>query len=294
MSDTEGDRMQRPRRSTAPRSLDALAEIFQAPITDPREGEIWRAAWHTCVLLVVVTEVEDNDIDAVPISPDLDLGDDHTIRIEPGPPLVHPVGAWRELSERLPMRVLDTRIGALSARDLDRLRNEPGDGAPITSPLDERHQIQASLSARMTELSAASWVPSRSEPVDLRQRIRDQGLDPSALAAELGATPGDVMDFVRGDRTPSPEQAAVLAPLLDLAVDQLLSVSLDDNLVWALDRPQFRKPLAQRGRDAGFDDEAVWRLQVATTELPVAARTTGTNDPRRRWMGLIQNYLDER
>ena len=68
---------------------------------------------------------------------------------------------------------------------------------------------------------------------------------------------------------------------------------LDHDLVWALDRPQFRRRLAERGLAEGEPNEAAWRFKVATGELPLAARATRSANARGRWMGLIETYLDE-
>lgn len=278
-----------------PPSLDGLAAVFNTQPGEPVEGEIWRAAWGSSVQLILITGVGDNDVDTVPLSPDVDLADDDTIRLGPRPPLTHALGAWRSIGSRLPTRVLDVRVcPALSAEAMENLRNAPGVGAPATSVLDERVQLRSLLAQRMEELAAANWVPANADPIDIGARMIERGVKPSTLARELGVSPGDVTDLARGDRRPSVEQAQKLVPILGLSPEQLMAVSLDNDLVWALDRPRYRKPLAERGRAAGVADEAVWRLHVATNELPVSARTTGTNDPRRRWMGLIQDYLDER
>jgi plasmid maintenance system antidote protein VapI len=145
----------------------------------------------------------------------------------------------------------------------------------------------------MDELAAASWLPQVSHVIDLAQALRARRLTPSMVASDLDVAPGDVTALVRGDRRPSPDQAVVLARLLGVSTDQLLSAPIDADLVWALDRPRFRRRLAERGVSEGVANEAEWRLRVATSKLPTAARTTGPVDPRRRWLGLIETYLDE-
>lgn len=293
MNPEGGDQMRTQRRSEAP-SLAALASVFAASAVDPSDGEIWRAAWKTCVQLVLVTAVRDADFDAVPVNPEIHLVDDHAVVLQPGAPLTHPLVAWAGLRRSLPMRVLDVRIGTVPAPDLTAVRRGQGAGAPITSVLDERAQLRDALDARMDELENATWLPASANAVDLGEILRDRRLSPSKLAPALGIAPGDVTALARGDRVPSPEQAEVLARLLDVAPEQLPSAPVDADLVWALDRPRFRRRLAERGTSEGVSDEALWRLRVATTKLPIAARATGSVDPRRRWNGLIETYLDER
>lgn len=293
MADREGEKMDAPRRSQPP-SLGPLTAIFQESVTDPDPGEIWRAAWKTSVQLVLITAVGDDDVDAVPVSPDVEFADDRTVRIHPGPPLTHGLGAWCGLQRRLPVRVLDVRISTITADDLGAVRAGNGIGPPITSVLDERDQVRDALAGRLAALADATWLPSSSDAVDLADRVRERGLKPSQLALALDVAPGDVTDLLRADRGPTPRQAEILGPILDLEPSRLLAVHVDPDLVWALDRPRYRRRLAERGIAEGHSDEAAWRLQVATGRLPVAARTTGAVSGRRRWSGLIETFLDER
>lgn len=288
-----GDEMRTQRGVEAP-SLAALASVFDAAPVDPSEGEIWRAAWGTCVQLVLVAEVHDADFVAVPVNPDIDLIDDHAVLIEPGASLTHPLAAWSGLRRPLPIRVLDVRVATVHASDLEAVRRGQGAGAPITSVLDERAQLRDALAARVDELAKATWLPATSNVIDLGGMLRARNLSPSKLAPELGIAPGDVIALARGDRAPSPEQAEILARLLAVPLEQLPSAPVDPDLVWALDRPRCRRRLAERGTAEGEPDEAAWRLRVATSKLPMAARTTGSVDARRRWIGLIETYLDER
>ena len=83
--------------------------------------------------------------------------------------------------------------------------------------------------------------------------------------------------------------------LLDTDPAALLGAGgVSDDVVWVLDRPDLRARLSERGRREGFDDEGQWRLEVAVGGyLPVAARTTGHSDERRRIRGLVEDFLDE-
>lgn len=289
----EGEDAMRVKRPVEPPSLAPLSAVFQAVAADPSEGEIWRAAWARCVQLVLVVEVGDSDIDVVPVSSDVEIADEQTVRISPAAPLTHPLCAWSGLRQWLPMRVLDVCITAVGALELEAVCRGDGEGAPITSLLDERDQLRTKLSDRMAELAAATWLPSSSGGIDLAKMLREHNLAPSALARELGVAPGDITAIARGDRAPSPEQANILSHLLEVEAEQILSIQVDPDLVWVLDRPQFRHRLAERGLAESEPDEAAWRYQVATSKLPIAARTTGTSDARHRWMGLIESFLDE-
>lgn len=281
------------RSQPAPPSLDSLAAIFQTPPADPMPAQIWRSAWDWSVQLILLTEVRDSDIEAVPLSPEVEFADNETVLVDPSGPLTHRLGAWCGLKRKLPIRVLDVTVGSIGADDLDAVGRGIGEGAPITSVLDERGQVREAMSTRMGALAEAMWAPTSADPIDLVERFRQRSLRPSQVAQELGISPGDVTDLIRGDRAPSPEQAETLAPLLDVAPEALLSVEVDPDLVWALDRPRFRRRLAERGLLEDESDEGAWRLEVAKNRLPIAARTTGSTNARTRWVGLVETYLDE-
>jgi len=97
---------------------------------------------------------------------------------------------------------------------------------------------------------------------------------------------------VRGDRTISVEVLPRIASVLGVNPEDLAGPhEIDPFLVLALDLPEFRRRLAERGRSEGVTDEATWRYTVATERLPVAARTTGHKDQLRRYIGLIEDFL---
>jgi hypothetical protein len=290
MTSEGGQGMNRARRE--PPSLDGLAAAFAAVPDDPMPGEVWRAAWATCVQLVLVLDVGDRDFDAVPVTPDIDLVDDAGIRVNPSSPLDHPLAAWTRLRRTLPIRVLDVRVSTVNDEDLNAVRDGVGDGAPITSVLDERGQVSDALADRMDEFASATWIPQASNIIDLAAAFRSRNLTPSKVAAELNIAPGDVTDVVRGHRVLGPQHVEGLARLLGVPPEEVPSAPIDEDLIWALDRPRFRRRLADRGAAEGVDDEAAWRYQVVT-RLPAAARVTASPDPRRRWMGLIETFLDD-
>ena len=292
MNEKEGNGKQ-VRGRIEPPSLDALSAAFTSRVTDPSQGEIWRAAWASCVQLVLVVEVGDADVEAIPVSPDVDLADDKTVSIDPGRPLNHPIAAWCGLRRHLPIRVLDVCITTVDPTELEAVDRGEGDGPSITSLLDERAQLWKAMADRMAELAAATWFPSDVDAIDFAVMFREHGLSPSKLASELGVAPGEVTAIARGERVLSIEQAEILSSLLNVEADRLQQVRLDQDLIWALDRPQFRRRLAERGLAEGEPNEATWRFKVATSELPLAARATRSANERRRWMGLIETYLDE-
>jgi len=284
------------RMPSHPPAFDAVVARFAGPIEEPETGQIWRARWRDTAQLLLLTGSNDSDVEAVPLSLDVDLGDDTAVLLRSDiQPLGFDVVAWRSLRRRLPVRVLDVLLGWADPVAVEAVGHAQGVGAAIVSDLDERSQVRDAMGERIETLEAADWVPQSTEPIDLAEKMRARGLTPSQLASELDIDPGTVIAFVRGDRVPTSAEATRLSPLLNIDIASLTGAHLvDPDLVWALDRPRFRRRLEARGRQLGITDESEWRFRVATQELATAARTTGSVDPRRRWLGLIEDFLGER
>lgn len=279
------------RAPALPPSLDALAAVFSGEAGDPQVGDIWRARWRRVVQVVVLLRVEEQHVEAVPLAADNAMGDAQTVLLDDDDVLFGFTSAWAGLVRRLPMRVLDVRLGAVSEPGLAAIRVGAGHGARITNDLDERSQLRDALASRLDELAAATWLPATAGTVDLQAVMRKRGLTPSQVATDLGVEPGEVIELIRGDRAPSDAIADHLSTLLEVDADAIRNPTVSEEYVRALDLPRFRRRLVERGRASGVDDEAAWRYHVATNELPVAARTTGHSDAFRRAVGLVEDYL---
>lgn len=275
-------------RPVVPTSFDMLIERFQSVSDDAQSGQIWRARWNETAQLVALISVSDTEVVAVPVSFDVALADEHAVPLPLESVLGQGTVAWTSLLYKLPIRILDVLIGSTDASILA----EDGIGATLINPLDERYQVRDEMVDRMEALKEAAWVPTTTEPVDIGDIMRARDLKPSQVARHVGVDPGVIVSLVRGDRTPTAEQATLLASILGITAAALAaSHAIDSDLVWALDRPKFRKRLANSGRSNGVMDEGTWRYKVATSELATAARITGSKDARLRWIGLIEDYL---
>lgn len=280
------------RRPPSPPPIDHLVDAFAAVPADPQPGQLWRARWQRTAQVVVLLGADRDTADAAPFTPDVAVAAGVGVVVEAKEsPLRSDHVAWTPLARPLPVRVLDIVVGTVTDEALDRVRRGPRRPVEL-HPLDERSQVVERIAERMDDLEHARWVPDVAEPVDLAALMRGRGLTPGRLATKLEVEPGEIMDIVRGDRAPSLRTAEKLAPALGLDVAALTGPRpVDADLVRALDQPRFRRRLAERGRQAGVDDEAAWRYQVATSELAAAARTTGHADAYRRFVGLIEDYL---
>jgi hypothetical protein len=275
--------------------LAALRHAVAAPTPDPAAGQIWKATWDRITQLILLIDVSDTTVTAAPVSPDAELADDAAVVLsEDMGPFAYDVVVWLGLATDLPIRTLELLLGDVTEEGRGLLAGDGGAGAPITHPLDERAQLRDAIAERMDTLGRATWVPEAVEPVDLLEASKAKGFTLSKLAPLVDLEPGDLLALFRRDRAITHDVASRLGPLLGLEEEALTgSHQIDPDLVWAFDRPSLRRPLRERAAREGYEDEAAFRVHVATSELAFAARQTATRDPRDRYLGLIRVYLDE-
>ena len=273
--------------------FEDLTQRLAAEQGDPAQGEIWRVRWGSTVQSVVVIDVSADSVVGSPLSYDVALGDNHAVQVSPlNQTLGYEVVAWTSLQRQLPMFVLDVVLGQVDDDALLAIRRQVGDGASITSVLDERCQVHDAIEQRMETLAQARWLPSSIQVRNLGSLMRERRIGPSDISEALGIEPGTATALARGERSVTPEQAGRLAPLLGVTEDDLLApVAMDPQLVHELDRPVFRHRLWEKGRQEGATDEATWKYHIASTQLALAARTTNRATERDRWSGLIEEYL---
>lgn len=273
-------------------SLGRIADAFAQEPPDPIAGHVWRCRWQDAAQLVVVVSVNDRSVDAIPMTSDVDLGDDTGVTFSTaGGTLENRWLAWVGLRQSLPTRVLDICVDRVEPATLEAFRVEVGDGAPIGHPLDERLQVRDAIAARMHALKAARWERDDVRPVDIEALIKARGLSAGQVAQQADVPPGTIVEILRHRRVPTGNLADRLGEILDVSPSELSAQPLDANLVVALDRPKYRRRLADKGRQAGVLDEGAWRYQVANEQLALAARTTVHADEMRRWQGVIEDYL---
>ena len=179
----DSDRGAAPRRPRTPASFGALVNRSRAIPDDPKAGQIWRARWRSTAQLVALTDVEDSETRAVPVSFDVALADDRGVPLPSYVILGQETVAWMSLSFRLPVRVLDVLIGYVDPA----VFSNDGIGVPIVDPLDERSQVSEVLSDRMEVLEEAAWAPVGTEAaVDIGETMRARAHPESSCAADQG------------------------------------------------------------------------------------------------------------
>jgi hypothetical protein len=274
-------------------------------MTEPAAGQLWQLEWAGRGAVGLVVGVDADEVRVVPAEDDPQLADAWAVPLDTKD---SPIGLafvlWTSLAARVPMRVLNVFLGvvpegvltqvaeALAARATDQPGAAGGIGAPISSILDERAQLEEGTKGRFEELAAATWLPtSASEPVDVGGLLRAAGLQATQVADLLGLPPREVLKLVRNQRPLLPGEPGPLADLLGVAPDTLGStVAIPPGLIAALDRPQRRLRLRALARAAGAS-EAAFRWAEALAILPMAARQTGAPKAEPDWEQLVEDRL---
>src|SRR4051812_47080774 len=96
-------------------SLEGLAAAFAATPEEPTSGQVWRARWGDTAIVVIVLAAGRDQIDAVPLTPDVEFADERGVVIDGSElPLGFEAVAWTGVRTSLPIRVLDVMLGWVS------------------------------------------------------------------------------------------------------------------------------------------------------------------------------------
>jgi hypothetical protein len=286
---------------TAPRLRDAVVAAEADPSQDPLPGDLWRVAWDTTTLLVLVVGLNESEPAVAPISLDPPAGDERTMVLPADSHILGvPAAAWVGLTHTVPLRVFDARLGRIQPHFLATARSILGDGEPseqgevatgepITSPFSQQAGVRADLEDGLERLVAATWAPPKTTPTQSIPDLLTGRADLEDLQQALGATPGHAWQLWCGERAIEPDEAETLGQRFGVSADALLATaSLPGDLVAELDRPAWRPELRIRKAALHLDDRRV-RLEAAYGCL-VPARTTGAGPGQ--WIQLLRQYFD--
>jgi hypothetical protein len=191
---------------------DAVRAAFEADPGDPLPGQLWRARWDEVVELVLLLEVGDGDVFAAPISLDDRCADEDTVILQSTQTsLTTTVAVWMGLAQRLPLYVLDRRLGISRVDVTDR--------DWVAHAIDARARAADALGF----LADATWAPSGTG--ELGRMLASASLDPQALIELLDVSPQIALALRRGQLAATPDQAAKLAPLLQLPEQVVLEAN---------------------------------------------------------------------
>jgi hypothetical protein len=200
---------------------------------------------------------------------------------------------WTTVTADIKLFTLEHRITDLTAASLDtvldvRRGGTPGAWAPIVDDLDDRTLIRADLVDRIEAMAGAEWLPETPTAVaTVGELAARAAITPSALARELGISPGDARRLIQGQRLPTPTEVSTLTVLLGAVPAS--AAEYDQALVAGMDAPEFR-PAFQliADRDHAGDDVAA-RRAFAGTMMAMAARPREPGP--RNWRAMIRDAL---
>jgi hypothetical protein len=260
-------------------------------------GQIWRAAWGDVSVLVLVCDVKDTDIGAIPVTLDPGAEDAQAVVLEPASTVFAiETTFWAGLRTTLPLRVLDEIIDELPA-DLNEWIRSPKTGwaeanptnarighPPLTA-FDSSTTLRAAIEDDLTWLQASPGLPVAANAGTTRTlaSVLGKGVNLHALVdglRHLGLDQPAVMSLLRGKRPVTPDEADVIARITD--VDPTLVAEavqpLPAAFVAEVDHPRWRPTWRERAqRDSS--DETSARLKASYEMYALAARQTGNRTP---------------
>lgn len=275
---------------------DAVRAAFEAEPGDPAPGQLWRSRWDEVVELVLLLAVGDEDVLAAPISLNDRYADEDTVILRPAQTsLTTTVAVWAGLTRHLPMYVLDRQLGVAEAdvTDSDWIDRVIDAGAArgraAVSPLDPVNEVQARIADALEVLAGATWAPSGSG--ELGPLLAAAQLGPTQLINLLDVSPQTALALRRGHAAATPDQAAKLAPVLQMPDWAILEANPAPSrrLVQKMSRPRRRTQVNRLAAHRGIEERSAW-LTATYSVNAMAARQTGPQvEPA--WDERIDQYF---
>lgn len=269
------------------------------------EGQVWRARWNGAVVLVLVLDVGDRDVWAVPVTLDPPAEDESCLVLD-GRRSVFGVDVtvWAGMVQAVPVRVLDQ---VLDAWDSDLVgctravaQGRPGDpavgmraGSAPGSLFEDSVALRAELEDDLAELQAAPGLASAvgaSPAQGSLAALLGGRPDIAQLTEALGKPQSQVMAILRGRRLLEPGDIAGLARATGLSQEQIADTvqPLPEDLVEAVEHPRWRPVMTLLAKH-GAGDEAQARWQAGYGAFALAARETGGSSPD--WDARLKQFL---
>ena len=263
---------------------------------DPLAREVWQLDWEDAAVAAVVIETDATGALVRIVTQDRPVGATEADRLSLAEP---DVALWMlPIWTHVPLGVFRYPLAISEPDALDAI---PTTFTPNTYPLhgdpaptDGIDALQrAELASAVVTLAIASWLPPMiDEPLALRDLLRDQHRQPSAVADATGISPAELTSLLRGTRQATPEEADALAAVLEVPAERLrVHVSFPDALVRAVERPLLRSAIESKAMTDGMT-EAASRLHTAEAVHAMAARTTRGERDVNTWTELIRQHLD--
>lgn len=280
---------------------EALREFGDAQSWQPRPGQLWRAVWDETNALVLVLEPGQDRSTVVPATVEPTGEDKASLVLEAERMrLAEPVTLWAGLIRAVPTFVLDQPIEDVGTdvvewclRPYSRTPSGTRRGLPAGSPAAGDAMVRALVEDDIDELAGLeSWAPVASPAATARPPQPDPRQLQTAVE-RLGITLPELVAILRGQRTTSAEQRAVLFDVLgwEPAVEPL-----DPGIVTEMNSPRWRRVIR---RYATKIDASEWvaRQRMAYEVVAMATRAQGEEgaqwgDRLDRWV-RAQQLTDE-
>jgi hypothetical protein len=241
-------------------------------------------------------DVGDEDVGVVPILLDDRYADGNTVILQSvQSSLATTIVVWTGLSSRLPMCVLDRRLGSVSIDVTDSgwidhaARAGATRGRASVSPLDPVNQVRARIDDALGCLVKATWAPSGTG--ELGKLLASASVTPQNLVDLLEVSPQTALALRRGQEPATPAQAEKLAPVLQLSPRLVLEANPAPSrgLVQLMSRPRRRAQVNRLADRRGIDERTAW-LSATYAVTALAARQTGPQT-EPAWDERIDQYF---
>lgn len=277
-------------------SREGLSERFGAPgELEVAIGQVWRACWEDVTALLLITEVDDLAVAAVPVTLDLPSAPGRTVVVDAASTAFGlDAVAWIDLAERFPLRVLDQPVDRWNDDLVAAIRNTVV-GTSAAPAFASQEMMWAELADDLAALRDVPALPVQvpgEKPTTLRALL-GQSLDLRQLVTALqplGYAQADVMAVLNGKKPLTPGAVGTLAEVtgIDQKAIEATVLALPREVVAEVEHPRWRHAW-QRRAEQHEQDEATGRLEGSYAFFARAARETGSGPVD--WRARLTQYF---
>lgn len=271
-----------------------------------KSGQIWRCAWQDVTMLVLITEVNDTEVTAVPATVEPAAEDDQCIVLATTETVLGvELTLWMDLRGSLPLRVIDEIVDELSPNLADTLVASVSDpsralrtglrrGAATLTAFDHAATARAEIEDVLNQLQTSPALPVEEKGQRTRTlaSILGTNTDLRSMVKALkpfGYSQPEVMQLLRGKRPVAPEIVEPIAEVTGIDTGAIASAvqPLPVGFVREVDHPRWRRTWRERAQREAID-EAAARMKVSYEMFARAARQTGGQEPD--WTARLAQY----
>ncbi|MFW0797013.1 hypothetical protein AAFP30_24620 [Gordonia sp. CPCC 205515] len=258
-------------------------------------------------MLVLITEVNDTEITAVPATVDPAVEDVQCIVLANTETVLGvEVTLWMDLRSSLPLRVLDEIVDELSPSVADTILASVSDpsralhaglrrGTATLTEFEHAATARAEIEDGLDQLQSSPALPVQEEegqPTRTLASILGTNTDLRSMVNALrpfGFSQPEVMQLLHGKRPVPPEIVEPIAEVtgIDTGAIACAVQPLPVGFVREVDHPRWRRTWRERAQREAID-EAAARMKVSYEMFARAARQTGDQEPD--WSARLAQY----